>query len=76
MQWNQFSNKAKLAESIPSFKRLIRNWLGLDKMYIFHNSWLLSLLLLSILLLPLFVIIIIIIIITTIYYIYDISSER
>ena len=35
MHCNQFSNEAKLAKSIPSFKRLIRKWLGPDKMYIF-----------------------------------------
>ena len=35
MLWNQFSNEAKLAESVPSFKKLIRKWLGLDDRYIF-----------------------------------------
>ena len=35
MLWNQFSNEAKLAESVPTFKKLIRKWLGLKKMYIF-----------------------------------------
>ena len=35
MLWNQFSNEAKLAESVLSFKKLIREWLGLDKMHIF-----------------------------------------
>ena len=35
MLWNQFSNEAKLATSVPSFKKLIRKWLGLDKLYIF-----------------------------------------
>ena len=35
MHCNQFSNKAKLAKSIPSFKKLIGKRLGLDKMNIF-----------------------------------------
>ena len=35
MLWNQFSNEAKHDESVPSFKKLIRKWLGLDEMYIF-----------------------------------------
>lgn len=35
MRWNHFSNKAKLVTSVPSFKKLIRKWLGLDKIYIF-----------------------------------------
>ena len=35
MLWNQFSNEAKLAETIPSLKKLIRNRsVCLDKMYI------------------------------------------
>lgn len=34
MLWNQFSNEAKLAETIPSLKRLIRHRsVCLDKMY-------------------------------------------
>ena len=37
MHCNQFSNEAKLAESIILFKKLIRKWLGLDKMYIFET---------------------------------------
>ena len=35
MHRNQFSNEAKLAKSIASLKKLIRKWLGLDKMNIF-----------------------------------------
>ena len=35
MPWKQLPNETKLAESIPSFKKLIRKWLALDKMYIF-----------------------------------------
>ena len=35
MLWDQFSNDAKLAETILSFKKLIRKSVGLDKMYIF-----------------------------------------
>mgnify|MGYP000300207028 CR=1 FL=1 len=35
MQCNQFLNEEKLAKSILSFKKLVRKWLGLDKMNIF-----------------------------------------
>ena len=35
MLWNQFSNEAKLTESVSSFKKLIRKWFALDTMYIF-----------------------------------------
>ena len=34
MLWNQFLNERRLTESIPSFKKLIRKWLGLYMMYI------------------------------------------
>ena len=35
MQCNQFLNEEKLAKSMPSFKKMVTKWLGLDKMNIF-----------------------------------------
>ena len=35
MYCSQFSNEAKILTSDPSFKKLMRKWLGLDKINIF-----------------------------------------